>query len=491
MEIEQQADTEAAHDQIGQHLRIVCRSKHGDCFDFNDHLVIDQNVGTEAFIELDALVRDRNSDLPLKGDSGLLQLMTQAALINGFQHARTDDPMYLDGEADDLLGQFARKQHTAFPPCCFVDLRDLRVKIFTLRKSEPRDNVIISPKRRRRIASLSPCCRCHTVFTRPNQTRQSTMSTIDLIDPELRDALAQWSQLPLTAETLAQRRADALALLSSVPTPDLPDIATSEIHVESAFGAKPIRVLTYRPIKSDDPLPVIVHIHGGGFVMGAPEMKDAENRLFASELNCAIYSVDHRLAPEAPHPAPVEDIYSVLVWLHANAGRLGLDPDRNGIKGESGGGGFAAGAALYARDRPGPKFAFQHLIYPMIDDRTAVRKNLHPYVGEFVWTQANNYFGWRSLLGEEPGSAGVSPYAAAARAADVSGLPPTYISVGGLDLFLEENLTYADRLSRAGVPVEFHMYPRAYHGFYRATNARVTKQAEHDTREALRRFLHG
>jgi dipeptidyl aminopeptidase/acylaminoacyl peptidase len=154
-------------------------------------------------------------------------------------------------------------------------------------------------------------------------------------------------------------------------------------------------------------------------------------------------------------------------------------------------GGFAAGAALYARDRRGPKFAFQHLIYPMIDDRTAVREDLHPYVGEFVWTQESNYFGWRSLLGQEPGSADVSPYAAAARAADVSGLPPTYISVGGLDLFLEENLTYADRLSRAGVPVEFHLYPRAYHGFYRATNARVTRQAEHDTREALRRFLHG
>src|SRR6266481_8407639 len=173
------------------------------------------------------------------------------------------------------------------------------------------------------------------------------------------------------------------------------------------------------------------------------------------------------------------------------AGRLGLDPARIGIKGESGGGGFAAAAALYARDRRGPKFAFQHLIYPMIDDRTAVRKDLHPYVGEFVWTQENNYFGWRSLLGEEPGAAGVSPYAAAARAADVSGLPPTYISVGGLDLFLEENLTYADRLSRAGVHVELHMYPRAYHGFYRVPNARVTKQAEHDNSEALRRFLHG
>jgi triacylglycerol lipase len=317
------------------------------------------------------------------------------------------------------------------------------------------------------------------------------MSTIEPVDPELRDALALWPVEPLTADSLTRRRATLLKVIGAVPKPDLPDITADEIRVESAFGANPIRVLTYRPVKSDKPLPSIVHIHGGGFVAGAPEMKDVENRLLASELRCAIYSVDHRLAPEAPHPAPLEDIYSVFAWLHTNAGRLGLDPARIGIKGESGGGGFAAAAALYARDQQGPKFTFQHLIYPMIDDRTAVRKDLHPHVGEFVWTQENNYFGWRSLLGREPGSAGVSPYAAASRAVDVSGLPPTYISVGGLDLFLEENMTYADRLSRAGVPVEFHMYPRAYHGFYRATNARVTKQAERDNREALRRFLHG
>src|SRR5947209_16913240 len=176
------------------------------------------------------------------------------------------------------------------------------------------------------------------------------MITIGLVDTELRDALAQ--QLPpLTAESLRQRRANALELAGTVPKPNLPDIATEEIHVESAFGAKPIRVLTYRPVTSNDSLPAIVHIHGGGFVMGAPEMKDVENRLFASELRCAIYSVDHRLAPESPHPAPLEDIYSVFVWLHANAGRLGLDPARIGIKGESGAGGFAAGVALYACDR--------------------------------------------------------------------------------------------------------------------------------------------
>jgi acetyl esterase/lipase len=317
------------------------------------------------------------------------------------------------------------------------------------------------------------------------------MSTIELVDPELRDALARWPAEPLNADNLTKRRADLLNVIGAVPMPDLPDIAAGEVRVDSAFGAKPIRVLTYRPVECGSQLPAIVHIHGGGFVAGAPEMRDVENRLLASHLKCAIYSVNYRLAPEAPYPAALEDIYSVFAWLHGNAGELGLDPARIGIKGESGGGGLAAAAVLYARDHHGPKFAFQHLIYPMIDDRTAVRSDLHPHVGEFVWTQQHNYFGWRSLLGKEPGSVDVSPYAAASRATDVSGLPPTYISVGGLDLFLEENMTYADRLSRAGVPVEFHMYPRAYHGFYQATNARVTKQADRDNREALRRFLHG
>ena len=126
----------------------------------------------------------------------------------------------------------------------------------------------------------------------------------------------------------------------------------------------------------------------------------------------------------------------MVAWLQREwADRLGLDPARIGINGESGGGGFAATALLYAGEQQGPKFAFQHLIYPMIDDRTAACKDLHPHVGVFVWTQENNHFGWRSLLGREPGSDGVSPYAAASRAAHVSGLPPTYFSVGGLDLY--------------------------------------------------------
>jgi triacylglycerol lipase len=211
----------------------------------------------------------------------------------------------------------------------------------------------------------------------------------------------------------------------------------------------------------------------------------------ASKLNCVIVSVDYRLAPEAPYPAALHDVYSVLVWLNTNAPALNVDPARIGIKAESGGGGIAAGVALYARDKNGPPLLFQHLIYPMIDDRTATRTDISPYVGEFVWTQEHNLFGWRALLGQEPGSGNVSPYAAASRADDVSRLPPTYIAVGALDLFLEENLHYAHRLSRAGVPVELHVYPGAYHGFQAAAQARVSKQADRDSFDSLLRSLHG
>jgi acetyl esterase/lipase len=157
--------------------------------------------------------------------------------------------------------------------------------------------------------------------------------------------------------------------------------------------------------------------------------------------------------------------------------------------GESAGGGLAAALALLARDRREHSLAFQHLIYPMLDDRTCVAKNPHLFAGEFLWTAHNNAFGWSALLGAAPGSANVSPYAAAARADDLSGLPPTFISTGALDLFLEEDMEYARRLIRQGVPVELHVYPGAYHAFDFLTNARIAAAARRDSLAALRRFL--
>jgi acetyl esterase/lipase len=199
--------------------------------------------------------------------------------------------------------------------------------------------------------------------------------------------------------------------------------------------------------------------------------------------------VDYRLAPETPHPGPVEDCYAALRWLYSHTGELGVDPTRIAIGGASAGGGLAAGLTLLTRDRGEVPLAFQFLIFPMLDDRTVTATEPHPYTGEFIWTPEANRFGWTSLLGKEPGGPDVSPYAAAARAESLEGLPPTFINVGALDLFLEEDMEYARRLMRAGVPTELHVYPGAFHGFHMTANAKVSLAAVRDQLDALKRAL--
>ncbi len=173
--------------------------------------------------------------------------------------------------------------------------------------------------------------------------------------------------------------------------------------------------------------------------------------------------VDYRVAPEHPHPTPVEDCYAALVWLAENAGELGVDPARIAVMGDSAGGGLAAGVCLLARDRGGPAVAQQLLIYPMLDDRPATPDpQLLPFL---TWTYDDNVTGWGALLGEGAGTDAVSPYAAPARADDLAGLPDTYIDVGDLDIFRDEDITYARRLADAGVPTELHVYPGCPHAF--------------------------
>jgi triacylglycerol lipase len=308
-----------------------------------------------------------------------------------------------------------------------------------------------------------------------------------LVDPQLLPLLDSMPPIVLTAEMLPVARA-APSRFPVFPE----DIARSDMTVRIApgpEGAPEVPVTIYRPRGSEAVLPCILHIHGGGYVVGSAAAQEALHRPLSADLGCCIVSVDYRLAPETRFPGAVEDCYAALAWVVANAAELKIDPARIGLMGESAGGGLAAALALLTRDRGEYALAFQHLIYPMIDDRTCIDACPHPYVGEFVWTPERNHFGWSSLLGVEPGSGGVSCYAAAARAADLSGLPATYIATGALDLFLEEDLEYARRLIRVGVPVELHVYPGGFHGFQWERDADITKGAARDSHAALARAL--
>jgi len=311
-----------------------------------------------------------------------------------------------------------------------------------------------------------------------------------LVDPQLLPLLDAWPQIELTREMLPEVRA-----MDRLPMPEL-SVAAAAVELTrrtapGPAGAPDVRMLVYRPGDAKGELPCIFHIHGGGYVIGSVDAQEPQHRDMAATLGCTIITVDYRLAPETVFPGAIEDCHAALSWVFANAGQLGVDPARIGLMGESAGGGLAASLALLTRDRGEYRLAFQHLIYPMLDDRTCSRADPHPHAGEFIWTAHNNRFGWAAILGVEPGSDGVSPYAAAARADDLTGLPPACVATGGLDLFLEEDMEYARRLMRAGVPVELHVYPGGFHGFDFDPAADVSARARRDSMAALSRFLKG
>lgn len=317
------------------------------------------------------------------------------------------------------------------------------------------------------------------------------MHTKHLVDHELLPMLEAFPTMQFTQETLPQIRAGIVELMAqgSALLPEFPDIVVTRRAVPGPDGAPDVPVIIYLPKSAPRPLPALLWIHGGGYVIGSAEQDDEEVKSFVDQVGCAAISVDYRLAPETPAPGSVEDCYAALKWLHASAGELGVDAGRIAIGGASAGGGMAAALGLLTRDRGEVPLAFQLLIYPMLDDRTVTTPDPHPYTGEFIWTPDANRFGWSALLGQAPGGADVSPYAAPARAASLAGLPPTFISVGALDLFLEEDIEYARRLMREGVPTELHVYPAAFHGFNLMPTAKVTHAFYREVMAALRRAL--
>lgn len=217
-----------------------------------------------------------------------------------------------------------------------------------------------------------------------------------------------------------------------------------------------VGVRLFRPAGATAPGPALLWIHGGGYIIGTAAQDDVLCRRFARELGATVASVDYRLAPEHPYPAPLEDCYSALTWL---AGLPSVDPSRVAIGGASAGGGLAASLALYARDRGEVPVAAQLLVYPMLDDRTVERDGLdHP--GHRLWNQSSNKFGWAAYLGDADRDIAVP-----ARRADLGGLPPTWMGVGTLDLFHDEDVAYAERLRAADVPCEVEVVRGAFHGF--------------------------
>lgn len=315
------------------------------------------------------------------------------------------------------------------------------------------------------------------------------MDVRDLVDPEYRALVEQmaanptdWSDPPKVRELRRQMAPPA-------PIPDTVDWADHE--APGPEGAPPVPVRIYRPKSQSRPLPAIYWIHGGGYMGGTADSANETASDWAVDLDCVVASVEYRLAPENPYPAPIEDCYAGLHWLINNAVDLRIDPGNVIIGGGSAGGGLCAALALLARDRGELKVTHQVLVYPMIDDRRTTQSSQWD---TWVWTKQSNETGWRAYLGDLFGKDDVPPYAAPSRATDLSGLPAAYVLVGSLDLFLDEDIDYAQRLLQAGVPTELHIYAGGPHGFdvpALGGKARLGQRARADLKTYLRDALAG
>ncbi len=304
------------------------------------------------------------------------------------------------------------------------------------------------------------------------------------VDPELLPFLEQYPRFDLTDAILPEIRAGLAARMGAVPSLDNLAIPCEERRIPGFNGAPNVRLLIYG-LSAGGARPAILHIHAGGHIMGMPEMSDAQHRQFVSEVACVVVSVAYRLAPENPYPAGLQDCLAALRWLYLHAAELGIDSGRIAIAGESAGAGMAVGLALLVRDGNECPVSFLSLVAPMLDDRTSCNEQ-SMRSRDMSWSCASNRFGWNALIGAIDDNSAIA-YAVPARAKTYAGLPDTFIAVGSLDLFAQEDLNFARRLLDDDVKVELHLYPGAYHGFERVTGARVSQQFGVDRQRALKR----
>jgi acetyl esterase/lipase len=303
-----------------------------------------------------------------------------------------------------------------------------------------------------------------------------TMSRADWIDPEIGEMLRDFPDFDFSAENVPAMRAG-----TNFEPQSAPDIERVELITE--HGGVALSLL--RPVESADEPPVLFWMHGGGMVIGNRHMDDARLIEWCRWLGCVCVSVDYRLAPESPYPAPLDDCEDGLRFIVEHAHELRVDPQRVGIAGRSAGGALTVGLALRWRDGGEAPLAFQYLEYPMLDDRGLTGSSRLD--GLPVWSRESNAFGWRSYLGDRCGSDDVPVYAAPARATELSGLPKTFISVGTADCLRDEAIEFGARLCRAAVLTELHVYAGAVHGFDMFADTAVARTAARDGADWLSR----
>jgi acetyl esterase len=306
------------------------------------------------------------------------------------------------------------------------------------------------------------------------------------IDTEL---VAAVEMLPaFDINDLAGARSMLAAMRSQFGAPDESGVDVRDEFVPGPDGAPDVRMRIYTPHERVAPA-AVYNVHGGGFIMGDLEIDHPINLRIARELGVVVVSVDYRLAPENPFPAGLEDCYAGLVWTAKNADVLGIDPDRIAIHGTSAGGGLCAGLALLARDRGGPTITFQFLGVPEIDDRLTT-PSMQAFTDTPLWNRPRAVYSWDAYLGAgNPGGPDVSIYAAPARATDLTGLPPTYISAMQFDPLRDEGIAYAQALLAAGLRVELHLFPGTVHGSAMVEQAVVSQREAAERIEVLRRGL--
>jgi acetyl esterase/lipase len=313
-----------------------------------------------------------------------------------------------------------------------------------------------------------------------------TQTNISKVHPELQNLFKKSPSIHYNSKNIWLIQ----SLISLMPAPKAPkDVSIKNIKIDNRDGKAKIRLRIYQPATHTSTAPVLLWMHGGGYIIGKPEMEDPLCIQFVCELGISIVSVDYRLAPKHPFPAGLEDCYSALMWAKKNSELFGFDATRIAVGGTSAGGGLAAALAQLAYDRKEVSPIFQLLTYPMLDDRTALRTDIDDSTSP-PWSQRSNIFGWKSYLRNHYGKEETPLYAVPARRSDLSGLPNAWIGVGSLDVFFDEDITYAKNLKTAGVHCELDIIEGAFHGFdVFDSSIQIVQKFRRSQITALRKFL--